>query len=66
MPTILTWEAAMTSATIKPARGARGRHGEGHGLIIFASVLLLVVGFFNLIDGIAAITQSHIFIASAE
>jgi hypothetical protein len=29
-----------------PARGAEGRHAEGHGygLILFASVLLLVVG----------------------
>ena len=37
----------MASATVKPARGTRGRSGEGSGLIIFASVLLLVVGCFN-------------------
>jgi hypothetical protein len=56
----------MTSATVKPARGTGRRYGEGHGLIIFASVLLLVVGFFNLIDGIAAIADSHFFIANAH
>lgn len=56
----------MTSATIKPARSAGGRRGEGHWFVIFASVLLAVVGFFNLLDGIAAIANSHIFIANAH
>ncbi|MGE5285875.1 MAG: hypothetical protein ACM3ML_01470 [Micromonosporaceae bacterium] len=56
----------MTSATVKPGRGAGGRHAEGHGLIIFASVLLAVVGFFNLIYGIAAIANSHVFVANAH
>jgi len=57
----------MTSATLKPA-GAAGRHadGRGYGLIIFASVLLLVIGFFNLLDGIAAIANSHVFIGNAH
>ncbi len=35
-------------------------------MIIFAAVLLAVVGVFNLIDGIAAIANSHIFIANAH
>ena len=56
----------MTSATIKPARSASGRYGEGQWMIIFAAVLLAVAGFFNLIDGIAAIANSHIFIANAH
>ncbi len=56
----------MTSATTTPARGTRGRPAEGHGLILFAVVLLLVIGFFNLIDGIAAIANSHVFIANAH
>ena len=56
----------MTSATIKPARSAGGRHGKGQWMIIFAVVLLAVAGFFNLIDGIAAIANSHIFIANAH
>jgi hypothetical protein len=43
-----------------------GHRAEGSGLIIFASVLLLILGVLNLIDGIAAIAQSHIFIANAH
>ena len=56
----------MTSATIKPARSASGRHGEGQWMIIFAGVLLAVVGFFNLIDGIAAIANSLCAYGSRE
>jgi hypothetical protein len=40
--------------------------GRGKGLIIFATVLLLVIGFFNMIDGIAAIARSHVFIGNAH
>jgi hypothetical protein len=54
----------MTSATIKEARGAN--RGEGYGMVIFAAALLGVVGFFNVIDGIAAIANSHIFVANAH
>jgi hypothetical protein len=56
----------MTSATTTPARGTGRRRAEGYGLILFAVVLLLVIGFFNLIDGIAAIANSHVFIANAH
>jgi hypothetical protein len=35
-------------------------------MIVFAVVLLITVGFFNVIDGIAAITSSHVFIANAH
>jgi len=52
----------MTSATAKHAGGMR----EGYGTVIFASVLLLVVGFFNLIDGIVAIAKSHFFVGNAH
>jgi hypothetical protein len=45
---------------------ARAHRAEGHGLIPLASVLLLVLGCFNLIDGIAAIARSHVLIASAH
>jgi hypothetical protein len=57
----------MSSSTATPAT-SRGRYVESHGygLIIFASVLLLVVGCFNLIDGIAAVANSHVFIANAH
>jgi hypothetical protein len=58
----------MTSATVRPDRGAGGRQaeGRGYGLIFFASILLLVVGFFNMIYGIAAIANSHVFVANAH
>jgi hypothetical protein len=57
----------MTSTTYRQA-GAAGRHAEGRGfgMIIFASVMLLVIGFFNLLDGIAAIANSHIFVGNAH
>jgi hypothetical protein len=57
----------MTSATMR-RYGAAGRHEEGRGLglVIFASVLLAVIGLFNLLDGIAAIANSHIFIGTAR
>ena len=54
----------MTSATIRRARDAS--HGEGYWMIVFAAMLLGLVGIFNLIDGIAAIASSHIFIANAH
>jgi hypothetical protein len=45
-------------------RGAR--QGEGIWMIVFAVALLVTVGIFNLIDGIAAIANSHVFIANAH
>lgn len=54
------------TATTTPARGTGGHRTEGYGLIVFAAVLLLVLGCFNLIDGIAAIARSHVFIANAH
>jgi hypothetical protein len=39
---------------------------EGHGLLTFASVLLMMLGLFNLLDGIAAVARSHVFIANAH
>jgi hypothetical protein len=59
----LAQEAKMTSATMKPSSR---RRTEGHGLILFASVLLLVLACLNLIDGIGAVARSHVFIGSAH
>jgi hypothetical protein len=56
----------MTSATTQPARGAGGHRTEGHGLVVFASVLLVVIGCFNLIYGIAAVANAHVFTANAH
>jgi len=58
----------MTSSTTRSAwsTGGRDAEGRGYGLIIFAAVLLLVLGFFNMIYGIAAIANSHVFTANAH
>ena len=56
----------MTSATARPATGGSHAQGQGFGLILFASVLLLLAGFFNMIYGIAAIANSHVFVANAH
>ena len=58
----------MTSATTRPATGTGGTHepGRGLGLVSFATVLLVIAGFFNMIYGIAAIANSHVFTAHAH
>jgi sulfite exporter TauE/SafE len=58
----------MTSSTTQPVRGMSGRHaeGQGYGLVLFASVLMVIIGCFNLIYGIAAIANSHVFTANAH
>jgi hypothetical protein len=64
----MTLEVTVSSATVRSDSNAGGRHaeGRGYGLIFFASILLMVVGFFNLIWGIAGIAQSHVFVANAH
>ncbi|HXZ72861.1 MAG TPA: hypothetical protein VEH31_18590 [Streptosporangiaceae bacterium] len=58
----------MTSSAAAPARGTGGRYAErhGYGLVLFASVLLVILGCFNLIYGIAAVANSHVFTANAH
>jgi hypothetical protein len=58
----------MTSATTTPASGTGGRRrqGQGYGLVLFAAIVLVMVGCFNLIDGIAAIANSHVFVVNAH
>ena len=53
---------------MRPTSGTGGHHAEGRGfgLIVFASVVLAVVGFFNLLYGIAAVANSHVFVANAH
>jgi hypothetical protein len=57
----------MTSAAYRSA-GTGGRHADrrGYGLVVFAAILLAVVGCFNLIYGIAAVANSHVFTANAH
>ena len=54
----------MTSATVRHAREAD--RGEGYGMVVFAAVLLGMLGVFNIIDGIAAIARSSVFIGNAR
>jgi hypothetical protein len=59
----------MTSAaTSKHASGQTSDYGRpsGHGLVFFASAVLGVLGFFNLLDGISAMARSHVFVANAH
>src|SRR5271163_3970159 len=58
----------MTSATTTASTRTGGHRGEGrgYGMVFFAAILLLVVGFFNMIYGIAAIANSHVFVANAH
>ena len=58
----------MTSATTEPSRRTGERHAEGygHGLVVFASVLLVVVGCFSLIGGMATVANSHMFATNAH
>jgi hypothetical protein len=53
-----------TTPTLGEARSRE--RGHGYGLVLFASILLLVIGCFNLIYGIAAVAQSHVFVANAH
>ena len=53
-----------TTPTIGEARSHE--RGHGYGLVLFASILLLVIGCFNLIYGIAAVANSHVFTANAH
>ena len=56
----------MTSTTMRPAGTRAARAGRGLGLVAFASVVLAVVGIFNLIYGIAAVANAHVFVAGAH
>ena len=55
----------MTSATTRPASGTGGQV-QGGGLIFFASVMLVIIGCFNLIYGIGALAHSHVLVANAH
>ena len=53
-----------TTPTIGEARSHE--QGRGYGLVLFAAILLLVIGCFNLIYGIAAVAHSHVFVTNAH
>ena len=53
-----------TTPTIGEARSYE--QGRGYGMVLFASILLIVIGCFNVIHGIAAIAHSQVFTANAH
>src|SRR5260370_20264244 len=58
----------MMPPSTTPSVGEARRQSEGHGygLVLFASILLVVVGCFNVIQGIAAVANSHVFVVNAH
>jgi hypothetical protein len=58
----------MMPPSTTPSIGEARRHDEGHGygLVLFASILMVVIACFNLIQGIAAIANSHVFTPQAH
>src|SRR5262249_21398735 len=65
---ILAPEAIMMPPSTTPATGQARPHtgSRGYGLVLFASILLFVAGCFNMIQGIAAVAGSHVFVAHAH
>jgi hypothetical protein len=52
---------------MKPAStGERQAEGRGRGMVAFAAVVMAIVGCFNLIFGIAAVANSHVFVSGAH
>ena len=58
--------APRSGGRLKAGEGGRPALGRRYGLLIFAAVLLAVLGCFNLLVGIAAITSSHIFFGNVR
>jgi uncharacterized protein YceK len=58
----------MTPPAATPATGAARRRtgSHGYGLVLFASVVLVLAGCFNLVQGIAAAAGSSVFHAHAH
>lgn len=54
----------MTASTQSDGTGVRSP--AGHGMVLFASVLLLVLGVLNAIHGLAAIAKAHVFLPDAD
>lgn len=57
----------MATHTIRPAAETQERLASRHsrGMLTFAAVVLGVLGMFNLLDGIAAISRSRVFVGNA-
>jgi hypothetical protein len=58
----------MTTHSVRPGGDAQTAHDEGGhgGLLIYAAVLVGILGLSNLVDGIAAIAKSSVLIGNAR
>jgi hypothetical protein len=58
----------MTAHIVRPGAAAPAEYDEGghSGLMIFAAVVVSILGFSNLLDKIAAIAKSSVFIGNAR
>ena len=56
----------MAQQTYAPEGATYSDEPEGGGWITFAGVMLIIVAILNIIDGIAAISRSKFFVASAQ
>jgi hypothetical protein len=56
----------VASTTIRGTKNVDHAAPRGMAMVWFAAIMLLVAGIFNLIDGIAAVSSSHVFVANAH
>ena len=56
----------MPSTTPAAGEAAAASGGHGYGFVLVAFILVFVTGCFNMIEGIAAIANSRVFIAHAH
>jgi len=56
----------MPSTTPAAGEAAAASRGHGYGFVLVAFILVFVTGCFNMIEGIAAIANSRVFIAHAH
>lgn len=63
-----TTDPAQTRATVRQYSGApAGTYArEGEGWVLFAGTVLAVLATLNLVDGIAAVSNSKFFVGNAE
>jgi hypothetical protein len=54
------------STSTSPEGGYRYEDEQGHGWVVFAGVLLLIIGVVNAIQGIAAIDQANFYVGNAH
>jgi hypothetical protein len=51
--------------SVRPADRPETARREPGGLVTFGGVLLLLLGLFNLLDGISAVNRSRVFVSGA-